>query len=520
MIFKTTLAGSNPRIIREFYMEGTRTVGELLSIIAIVHGWPQDAPLKLVLGEKEMTSSLSVQTLGHNQERIQVIMPMQERKDYWGHRMMNEEKWIFRLEIVSEEESVDKGPSPVPAAGPRLLRFRGMNPSRTCDSLENWNTLHRRLVRSGDYHYGYGYRGKREEQGELLVNPKRINRLLYRRLVCREEEIHLSRACCHSFEDILNSYTVDILKSMVSEELRKVDPYLRKRELIREIIREYKNGDRWKKILDEMDTHEYSDFQKLCRGEVESARRGAFNYPVLRQYCLRNRRYDITYIPHELLDYYEKMLMEEGEKDLVVLKKIRHVIRAASELYGVFTRSMCKQLAVIMYPKEVKPEDISLAWKETDTLQFLNKYTMFNCRIMDSFFAQSLMEDPMLKVFGYYVPSKDEAFRIADGKMNYTKEEQKVLQKCLSGFEFKHYYYYYGNKEALIDRCISLLYEMSHLGIDSAGMKDYLQESFRMEGTASQYRNLFKQVDRYRMKVRSVELHGYTEEEIRRKQNI
>ena len=126
----------------------------------------------------------------------------------------------------------------------------------------------------------------------------------------------------------------------------------------------------------------------------------------------------------------------------------------------------------------------------------------------------------MLKVFGYYVPSKDEAFRIADGKMNYTKEEQKVLRKCLSGFEFMHYYYYYGNKEALIDRCISLLYEMSHLGIDSAGMKDYLQESFWMEGTAWQYRNWFEQVEQYRMKVRSVELHGYTEEEIRRKQNI
>ena len=289
----------------------------------------------------------------------------------------------------------------------------------------------------------------------------------------------------------------------------------RKRNLIYD-IRSSLTPDYFYRVINEMELEEYQAFRNLCmEGNSGWEGRKAL-FPLLRELCLLDKRYALPFIPHELMDYYEIFLTESGDEDLIIQKKIRKVIRAASNLYGVFTKAICKQLTVIMYPGEIDPKAVSQEWHETDRWKALNKYTMYSYYEMDELSAHEIMEDPLLDIYGYYIPSKEEAFLYADGRMNYPPEEQRRLREHLSDMKIRLFYYWDDTTQK--ENIIRALYRMSHLGIDSKRIRDYLKSQYYLEGRSQQFDRLLRTVDQLRARVRSVDLHGFTEEEIRNKE--
>ena len=501
MIIKTTLCGSNPQVIREFYIEDERTVGELLSVIAIVHNWDQGHPLKLIEGDYASEITKNLKELKQNKEALYISLFVTNRHRLSGFEHGEEkEEWTLRLEIVGDEET------DIEERSPRLLRFRGLHPELSCRNMENWNFTHQRLIH-GDHYYG----NPSKNSDSQLVDVNKINLLLRRRLVMKKKDIYLNRNCCHDFTNILNGYKVEELKNIVREKMWGINMNQRKNDLIHDMIDFYCRG-YLQDILEEMEIEEYNAFRDLCFHGNQGWDWKKSLFPLLRQRCLLDTRYSLPHIPNELMDYYESFLLETGDEILVLKKKVRKVIRAASNLYGVFTKAMCKQLAVIMYPKEIDPKDISLEWKETDNWKILNKYTMYSSYQMDDLSAFDIMGDPLLETYGYYIPSRDEAFQIADGIINYSIKGQKLLRDCLAVMKIRRFYYWDDTTQK--DRIIRVLYDMSHLGIASEQIKSYLKNQCHLEGTPKQFNNLLKTVDELRSGVRSVDLHGYTEEEI------
>ena len=150
--FKSTLLRSNPRVIREFSIDGRMTADQLLQTVAILHGLPDAGGMKLYRGPQALKGGTVLSDYmrglaGAGEDETPVLEVRRTSPDTVGGQAPG---YSFRLEPLDLEVVTDTQPGP-----PLLLRLRGLNLYEEVLPIAQHNALMQELESRGRSYQGW-----------------------------------------------------------------------------------------------------------------------------------------------------------------------------------------------------------------------------------------------------------------------------------------------------------------------------------------------------------------------------
>ena len=509
---KTTLCRSNPQVIRQFEIDGDNSVERLLQVTALVHGWDKSTKLQMVcacvLSDPEQTLD-SVFSGKAGLERGHILRPMAETQagQMSFFEASGENNWDFRLDILRVYEA-NEG-----AAPPLLLRYRGVHPSLSAASIQQCN---RRMLNqagsSSAFYYGWdSYNGD-----DYSVKPVTINQKL-RNLDKQIEEFVVDLSSGLPLHSILQSFTVDEIKSMLRDNHLNISYQGKKAAMIDRITDEFDTPEFWDNVLEQMLPEEYDSFKQFCSKGYQDIQKKVFSFPTLRKYNLCTFYGIKVLVAAELLEYYAQMMETEGDAQLLREKKFSAAMTVALRLYCIFPKEILKKLFGILYPERKDFEEI---WKEQKNQKYklnqawlLTNYdVIYNRNQMDGSIAAEMSLNRKDAEF-YYIPDKEEAETILNQGLGFAPREKNMLVQSLEGaVQNKHWV-----NHATIERIVQEAYVQIHLGYETSEIIKTIKQYYSFYFIEAKLEDFRKNLEKCSDKVRLVSEYGYTFAEIKAK---
>lgn len=372
---KLILSRSNPQQIRELQIEEDRTIAELQQAVAAVFlDHPGECKsITFRTDEHSVSPSLALKDVLDVDSFAQIDLNL--RKDPSCNLL---------LEVL---ESGDVSDFYVP----HITRFRpDLDPSSAT---------------------GY-FLEDAEKNNQLLL--EKMNRSLVRLFrpgsiapeFCKTISIPLSR--------ILESHTVTDLKQFADR--FQLDYYSgqRKADLIRTLCCDMNQDRYWTSLLSSLTYTEYQAMNTLCvTGNLPDPSVDFWDVlPKLSERSLLAHDYSgVTRIAKEFMDFYERWLENNNERDFLLNLCYRTVLTAACKLYGFVDRELAEELFLHCYPEVCQNTNLSELWDAgtaalTLNLKKLNVSTRYNLKDFDRSAAEELQSNFVLRNRLHYTPDR------------------------------------------------------------------------------------------------------------------
>lgn len=553
MVIKTTLLRSNPRIIRQFVIDGNRTVEELTRMIAVAHGWKNSVALKLYTKNGVVSGKIQIKDIVDDAKELVLGMPMEGGAGRQAVDILTGECtdwWRFFVELISKEEDVpalqestnaDKKDSlPTDDASllkndqpgrhrtkmkgekavskidePKLVRSYGLHPAEKCRSMSDCNTVHRYMNQEGGY-LPY-YIGKLNAANHK-VNMTKINKLLKQKNLLpaqKDQPIRICHEYGKNLRTILEKQQVGDLKQMIRITGVPVSVNQVKQNLISGLVEYFTQPMFWQYLIDSMNLEEYQLFKRIVTGESRMNDHYAVEIMSIARFGMFGEYYrKIDWIPKEFLEYYEELLQGAGDEGLMKEKKADEILMFCGLLYGVFSKEVYEKVCMSLYPEE---DDIAGYW-EALYLENANEYSNIWKRLKADVIcdvdqigekdARQMMQSDRFKDGIFFIPTREEYQAIRKNGLNYSDDGIRKLCERLrflsKGLRFEAEYeivcrfiYDYCRKELNGDLKTYIAGRLGRSVISSAREIDRLKET--MESLSGE--------------VRLIRLGGYTEKE-------
>ena len=471
LTFRTKLYRSNPQVIRYFIIDDSRTIGELVDVVKIVHGIDNNENCRVVrntatIGHISKISDMFSKEKADDEWKI--YMPYARKFGFvYNEKTLSEpDEWIFNLDVIDERflEDISAGDDE-----PQIIMSRGFNFHKCADSIWRMNEIQARLNDCSEYFdYGLGTISCKD----IRVDFKAINKRLKRQVDEGIKKLKAYTANTEKLEKILDCYKVDNIKECIRYRHFPISYNQRKANLVRDLARYYDTKDFWMNLIKDMGYDEYMNLKASVTSSSYEDRMKLENVHILSVYLLEVYDGKVVWIPQELANFLVEYINENDDKDLIEEKKSRAVESVALRLYGIFHRDVYERLCSIMYPGDEDLKDYWQKWQCTNYNLWQQAGSDFTVSVNAYHRFENLKN---LKDFKnadkYYYPSKDEAYDILKNGLAFSEKSKIKLSKALQLFT-DFFYDSRGLKEYLC-RCI---YDAYHCGGDFQEVRNVMND--------------------------------------------
>lgn len=314
---KAIVERTNPTILREIRIEGSRTVKELIAAVILV----------ILVDEKKaaLTGRLSggKGNIGQNGKLADCLSV----GEFYRLESAKNFNSAVRLEVLSFEEEEH-------FYAPSLTRFR--EASYAMRLYDNWE----------------------EELYSDTGRSTRVLEVLNRRLLahfCPEKippKFHWDIA--RSLEKILDRENIPDIRTWAREQGITCPTGLRKKEMITALVGQVNQETWWKKLLGALPLSEYRNLKTLClNGRLKELQSYYIDeiFPELWQHKMIDIDHNRLVAARELMKFMERWLMEGAEEEYLPGAALRNVLSAAGKLYGAFDAEAVLKLMASCYPE-------------------------------------------------------------------------------------------------------------------------------------------------------------------------
>lgn len=518
LVFKTTIEGSNPHIIRQFQLYDTASVQLLLQTVAVIHGWEKYRPLILTEHAAEVPEETLLSTVflpkgsaSERKFRIVGIMGLSEQKPELSKVLSGMTPcWNLRLELLEKVPYRDQKTVPEFYA-PELLRFRGPQPLSDCISMQQNNRVLLELMRK---QVVYSDWRRIIRAGDVAVDLREINRKLKQLTNPSIRDVRISHSAGDTLTHILNTHTVNELKYCLTDHHIPLSYQGRKNQVIGQMSAYYDRPEFWRSLLREMPYHEYLAFCEVARkgvlyysGDTETT-----DFQTLNSYGLLGRHFQEVIVPDPLLGYYEEFLANEGDDLLLRDKQVRAAACICSRLYSVFDGKAAFEVYRKMFPEQEGEEyspflkELTAAGRE-GMLMFTKGGCFFDPLQISSGQAEQMGRKILKEHPSFYVPDSEEAMDILRRGLRYPAPVfSGLLEKII---RLRHRKSYYVSDERIIERS----YRLFHQGADEEQVLKELVNTYYYGLDTSERSLLRELLAQAAPQVRVAGLQGYTRTE-------
>lgn len=309
---KMTLQRSNPSLIRQFTVPADYTLLQLHKIIHILLAWKQLSIYQFLDGEKQISSNQKIGTLEHT-----TIL----------YQCTGSEVWKFRLQILGTKEQE--------AFHPRVIRYQGENPPKSCENIQVWNQLQNFWLHNG---YGYYSTFYRENPiSKYKFSLVQANRMLQKEFGSPTERKLAERFMKFDYRkavpisEVLEDYRITDLKKIAQRLHMTIPSNIRKNDLVNNMSEQFGTEEVLSKVLACLSQKEYELFQKICQGKCkwgESREENEILYKMSQFGYVGEPgyySYDAIYTK-EMLYAYEAWLEKNDEKQYIQEAKRRTIL--------------------------------------------------------------------------------------------------------------------------------------------------------------------------------------------------
>ncbi len=292
-----------------------------------------------------------------------------------------------------------------------------------------------------------------EKNSQLLL--EKMNRSLTRLFrpgsiapeFCKTISIPLSR--------LLEAHTVADLKRFAD---RFHLPYYngqRKADLIRTLCCDMNQDSYWTNLLSSLTYSEYQAMNTLCvTGNLPDPSVDFWDVlPKLSERSLLAHDYSgVTRIAKEFMDFYERWLENNNERDFLVQLCYRTVLTAACKLYGFVDRELAEELFLHCYPEVCQNTNLSELWDAgiaaaTLNLKKLNASTRYNIEDFDRSAAEELHSHFILRNRLHYTPDRSFLEKVAAYGYRLDPEMENEYRRLLLKYHCSSYLISYSAAE-------------------------------------------------------------------------
>jgi hypothetical protein len=492
---KLTILRSNPQIIREFWIDADRTFQELQKLIHITLGWKSMSTGIFRLGDQQMNPATPLAVCLHQE------LPQPFHYTIGG-------VWNMLLKVTEAQDHYAQ-------KEPLVTRYRGFNPPSAVVSMEDLNVL----LQFNNFRYAF-YQQPRFDAEKYQFSIKKVNYQLQTIFnpTAKLEPVGFDEDIAEEFSNpllyMLNIYTLNELREMLSQTRSAVHFSSNKKQLIKNIIKHYNCTSFWSSILDEMSLKEYHQLKDICVGKNSPT--ADQSYPVLEKYLLVcESTINTLLFAKEFLDFYKIWLNTGNEHAYISRKRIENAIIAGCSLYGVLIEDDAIALLDAGYPNSWDHTLFKQMWNhfttnaKTAAARFITKHDDFYYCIKGALTlsdARSLRQLRKSSSFPPYIPTDTDFLEMA-GSQELDFEEslhQELFQFLTQTLNFSN---------SMTNFYLYEIYWRLHIGSKPAAVTDYVCHNIHLSVNSKKARKLADLLTRAAHSVRSILYLGYTQEE-------
>lgn len=475
--FKATKARSNPQIIREFQIEGNRSVTDLLTVLDLLFGI-NISQYALLTSHDQTLADLSAPIEGIFTTQHPFVCTVDDPN-------ASSEIFLETLDITDAES--------FPA--PHLLRYR-VSPKKDRTDFSN-------------------YLDSTEEKYQKYLNE--YNRSIRRHFFPDTTAPDFCWNTGVSLQEILEGSTAAMIRQMILPLNLPVKSTLPKQSLVKEVAKWLNMDAFWTMILDSMSLAEYHNFKTLCihGGIPEQKQFQSQQFPVLDQYLLLQATYwGNLKIPKELMTFYEHWLEQGKEKDYLAGKALSVVILGAAAFYGFVNRSIADAVFKHCFPDHWKPEltktffTSPLPEEFSNDLSRLSNGTYYHSAILEPEDGASLFQLYLKRQRRIYLPTQKELLEmVTDGPHFSSRTTMKIYDLMNQRLHQSSYTCHF---------LITQLAVGAYMGSTIRELLTYLQNNLHLRKNDATLGQIGTLIIPELNTIRKLPLGGYTELEFRK----
>ena len=466
-----TQAGTNPQVIREVRIDSEKTVGELLETARIVFELQE---VKGSLFKEDRTSPSP-------ERQLKEVLHTGDFLEIAGSGRAEDH---FYIEVLAESEGVE--------GTPELVRFRKI-PYRN------------RSVHFSESAYN----------SDVVVEfEKYMNREIRKVFAPGTVAPDLDWKIARPLKTMLDGRKVAELKSFAKENRLDVNQYLKKADLIRDLIRVMDLSGFWEKIINRMSVREYFQFKEICKknGNFVQDDEVEVVFPILSESWLMEDTYwNGVIIAKELMEFYEKWLESGKEQQYLGDHAAEICFIAAGNLYGFVDQGLFAELYQKLYPDTDKEQKniwriISQNVSACNMKKIFGTDVFYHTLLVSGNSAKGLYQAFLTSGRFHYVPGKKELMELACSDLLFPEKDAESLQNILE----QKFFVPRQNARYIIRE----LAKGIHIGIPTVQLIEYLRKAVSANRRNMNFGEATAILDRAQKCMRKISLGGFTEQEL------